>query len=95
MRQGESPDQLPPEALARIEDQKRDHRVGLLIIVVALIVGAFQVIKFGDLTVTVGIACGVGLIVGGNLIDPDRFDPLTRAALDKLPGGKSREGGES
>ena len=84
-------EQLPPEALARIENEKRDHRVGVALVLASIAGALLQIWMTGDLSMTVAGACGVALMVGGNLIDPERFNALTMKALEKLPGGKKAE----
>ena len=91
MRQGESPEALSPEARARIENEKRDHHVGVALVLASIVGALLQIWLTGDLSMTVAGACGVALMVGGNLIDPDRFNALTLKALEKLPGGRKSE----
>jgi len=86
MRANETPDTLPPEAIARMEEERRNHMAGVGTGAVGALVALIPLVKTGDITMIPAIVAGVCLIVAGNLIDPERFNPLTRKALDKLPG---------
>lgn len=99
MRENESPDALPPEAIARMqreaeEAQRRARNEDLslrwgmgLMSFGALVVGA-PVLLNGTIEY---VAAGVGIIImlgGGLLSRPQTFEKVTQWVIAALPGGK-------
>lgn len=108
MRKGESPADLPPEAVERLKREEEDraderarlareeaedarnHRVGCALIAFAFAVVLIPLWQTNDVPMIPAVLAGGALVGAWNLIDPKRFNPLTKQGLDKLPG---RSGG--
>lgn len=80
------------DALAQIArkeaENARNHRVGCGLIAFAVVVVLIPLWQTNDVPMIPALLAGGALVGAWNLIDPDRFNPLTKQGLDKLPGRK-------